>query len=349
MSRLNSIFMMGGAGYGGAYFYNNRDLLDEVLGDRVRGLQHSLLPSRGVSSDAASIAALEGLSREIAELKQAQRAGHHSLIISSQPTTILGVPMWKAVGLVGTLGFIYFKVKGYEMRDLVYVSQKHFTTVAESLRQQFDVMQTVLGAVKADLMERVHVVETKLVETREAIEALIGFRIGKVEERVDGLSTELTNTNAQISENTIRLGQISGDLVDVKSNISAVGVELDGRISQVQTKVGELRESTNENFERMNEETHNLDLKIERLSDQTSSQLVSIQSGIEESQKGISLLVEFVSAQSKEVSGVDSEMTNNLQNYVQSRPFRYAPFAGFHRRSVSASASLPSVTPVSGF
>jgi len=335
MARVNSLLVMGGAGYSGSYLYNNRDLLDEIMQNGVKGaINYYTSPSKSLSN--GNLEAFNSLRNEIAELKQAQRSGHNALIIAHQPSTVLGFPMWKAVGLVGTVGFIYFKVKGYEMRDLVHVSKKHFTTVTESLRQQFDVMQQVLGAVKTDLIERVHVVETKLVETREAIEALIGFRFGNVEKKVDDLSSELNNTNAQLTVNTMRLDQISGDLVDVKSNISAVGAELDGRISEVQSKVGELRESSNDNFQKISFETNNLDRKIERFSDQTTSQIISIQSGLEESQKGISLLCQYVSSQSPESSATS---VSNLQSYVQSGPFKYSQFSDFSRRSFAASNS----------
>jgi len=336
-----------GAGYSGAYLYNNRDLLDEVLQNGVRGaIHHYSSPSRGLLESSASLAALDDLSREVAELRSSQHHGYSSIVVASQPTTVLGLPVWQAVGIAGTLGYIYFKVQGYEMRDLVYVSKKHFTTVTETLQEQFGVVQQALGTVKTELIERVCLVETKLVETREALEALIGFRFSKVEKNVDNLSSELSNATSQLSENTAILGQITGDLVDMKSNVSAVAVELDGRITEVSSKVGELREQSNENFEKMTTETNNIDMKIERLSDQTVSQLLSLQSGIEESQKGISLLCEYVSAQ----TGVNSTIAQNMESFVQSdsRALRFGSFPMFHRRSISSSGSLPFIIPISG-
>jgi len=344
---VNSILLMGGAGYSGAYLYNNRDLLDEVLESGVRGaIHHYTSPSRGLAERSASFAAIDGLSREIAELKSSNAHGYHSVIVTSQPTTVLGLPVWQVVGVVGTIGFIYFKVKGYEARDLVHVSKKHFTTVTDTLKEQFGVVQQALGTAKTELVERVCLVETKLIATREALETLIGFRVAKVETNVDNLSSELSNANSQLSENSTRLGQITGDLVDMKSNVSAVAFELDGRVTKVYSKVGELKEQSNENYEKMTSETNNIDMKLERLSDQTASQLLSLQSGIEESQKGISLLCEFVSAQ----AGGNSTATQNMESFVQtdSRSLRFGSFPMFHRRSVSSFGSLPFITPISG-
>jgi hypothetical protein len=56
----------------------------------------------------------------------------------SQPSTLFGVPLWKMVGLAGTASAIYMKVHGYEFRDLVYVSKKHFDTATTAIKQQYE-------------------------------------------------------------------------------------------------------------------------------------------------------------------------------------------------------------------
>jgi archaellum component FlaC len=343
---------MGGTGFGGAYLYNHQDLLDYAFSDGFKGILHYFTaPSTSIgdrSSPAvatAQMSALESLSRELSDLKHAQRHGYNSLITASQPATILGVPMWQIIGLATTMGSVYWKVKGYELKDLVYVSKAHFTNVTDSLKAQFSVLQDTLEVVKADLMERVHNVHLKLVEVQESIEMKIGLEIGKVDEKIGSVSSELVKVNDQLSQSNSRMDGITEHITSIGKSVSTIGEEIDDKLGKVHSEVEELREASDENYKRMACTTSVIDQKLEKLSSQTTHHLTSLQSGLDDSSRGIKLLCEYVCSQSQTTN--NPELIDSLQKFAKSSPvttFASAPFALApflrHGRNSSSSGTL---------
>eukprot|EP00298_Acanthocystis_sp_HF-20_P002913 c13297_g1_i2.p1 GENE.c13297_g1_i2~~c13297_g1_i2.p1 ORF type:complete len:368 (-),score=157.77 c13297_g1_i2:115-1218(-) len=357
---FSKLIGFGSAGFGGAFLYNNPDAIEGITSGSTfspSSILHYLTApsSKSSSKDSSSVTnkaqleAMDSLKRELSDLKHMQRSGYNTLVYATQPTTFLGFPIWKIFAITFAVGSIYWKVKGYEIKDLVYVSKKHFNTVTENLRLQFDVLKEVMDSVKADLMERVQILETKLVDAREAIEAKIGYEMTKVDGKIEGVSSELVKVNGQLSQSGIQISSIATDIGEVKKDISGINSGIDSRLTKVHNEVEDLRAASDENYARMSAKTTNIDNKIEKLSLQTTQHLSALQAGLDQSSKGIKLLCEFVAQSQPTVTGTKSDLLESLQEYARSSQGPQSPLSLQSKNPMLPpffrNSSSPSLTP----
>jgi len=285
-------------GASGAYLYNNSDIVEGFMKDGTRGLVHSLTGPRANPSSSQDVRQLQNvvstLTAQIDALSTNQRQSHQIIVSSSQPSTILGVPTWKVVGVVGAAGLIYFKVRGYEIRDLVYVSKKHFNTVAEALKKQYESLDETVKAVKSDLMKRIGLVETKVDDAQKSIELKIDTEIGKVSGQIDGVSASVSEIDPSLLETSKDIKSVGADVVHVKTELTRVADGIDKRLEQMHHEVEEFKDSSYAGHNEMKREMGKIDTKIDGLSRSTHATLNSLQVGLDRQSKGINLLCEFV-------------------------------------------------------
>jgi len=280
------------------YLYNNSDIVEEFMKDGTRGMIHSLTGPRANPTPAKDMRQLQSmvtsLSAQIDALAASQRTSQQIIVATSQPSTILGIPTWKLVGLVGTAGVIYFKIKGYELRDLVYVSKRHFTNVAEALKKQYEALDQTVRAAREDLMRRIGLVETKVDQAQKSIELKIDTELGKVSGQIEEVSFTVSKLDASLFETNAGIKNVGADVMHVKSELNRVADGIDRRLERMHVEVEDFKDASSQGQREMKHEMGKIDSKLDGLSRSTHATLNSLQVGLDRQSRGIGLLCEFV-------------------------------------------------------
>jgi hypothetical protein len=309
MSRLTSIFTMGASGAGGAFLYNHSDMLDFMVRDGSRGLAQGFTASG--SSDVTQLTKLvSNLSSQVDMMAAHQRQSRDIIVSTSQPSSVLGVPLWKIVGLVGTAGTIYMKMSGYEMRDVVYVSKKHFDSATAALKDQYDQLELVMAHLKGDLMARVGLVDQKLDETRESISLQLQSEVGKVDERVTSLANGVSKVDARLAKTGVQVDYMMQEMILVKQGLQNIAMELDSRLLPMHQNIEEFQEQSSRAQAALCQEMGTMQGKMDEISRSTAS----LHAGLNHQSKGIGLLVEFAS-RSEASSSSSPSLVDALQLY----------------------------------
>jgi len=268
---------MGASGAGGAYVYNNRgDLLEAMFRDGSRGLMQGISPAQSSNGDMNQLKGIvSSLASQVDNLASTQRQSHSIIVQSSQPSSVLGVPLWKLVGLVGTAGTIYMKVSGYELKDIVYVSKKHFDTATAALKDQYDQLEIAVAHVKGELLQRMGVVEKKMDETRDSIHLKIDSEMGKVDQRIGSLSKGVGQLDSRMAHAGLRLDSMAHDMASVKLGLNNITSELDARLAPMHRDIEEYHNASTQSHQVLSQEMGSMQTKIDRQS------------------RGIELLVDF--------------------------------------------------------
>jgi len=294
--------------------YNHSDLLDSVMKDGSRGLLYSLASPKQTSGPAsADVVQLKQLVSQLANqvdsLNTNQRQSHSIIVQSSQPTSLLGVPLWKAAGFIGVAGTIYMKVYGYEFRDLVYVSKKHFDTATAALKDQYDQLEIAVSQVKGELLVRMGMVEKKLDDTRESIHLKITSEVHKVDQRISGLTKGVSQVDARMAQAGLRIDAMAQDMSEVRDGLRNLSAELDARLDPVRREIVEFQEQSSRSQKALSQEMGTMQSKIDDLSRSTTA----LHFGLERQSKGITLLVEYASRS----SASSPDLVDALQTYTK--------------------------------
>eukprot|EP00301_Raphidiophrys_heterophryoidea_P022385 c6555_g1_i1.p1 GENE.c6555_g1_i1~~c6555_g1_i1.p1 ORF type:complete len:353 (-),score=103.17 c6555_g1_i1:231-1289(-) len=285
-------------GASGAYLYNNSDIVEGFMKDGTKGLLHSLTAPRANPSNAQDVRQLQNmvttLTSQMDSMASNQRTSHQIIVASSQPSTILGFQTWKVIGVVGTAGIIYFKVKGYELRDLVYVSKRHFNTVADALKKQYENLDETVKAVKTELLKRIGMVESRVDEAQKSIENKIDSEVGRLSGQIDGVSASVSKLDVSLSDTSKDIKIVGTDVLQVKSDLQRVADGIDQRLDRMHLEVEDFKDTTTTGHNEMKREMGKIDHKIDGLSRSTHATLNSLQVGLDRQSKGINLLCEFV-------------------------------------------------------
>lgn len=306
--------VLGSGIVGGSVLTSNRDSL---FGDLTSTLGFKSSQPLSLGAPSTEIVQLRGmmqsLTTQVEHLANTQRHSHAVIVSSSQPTTVLGVPLWKVVGLAGVTGAIYMKVYGYEMRDLVYVSKKHFDSATAVLKQQYEQLEQAVELVKVDLLQRIGLVETKVTDARDSINAKIDLEVGKIDRNMTDLSAGLEQVDQKMNSTALRIDNIALDVTDVKNAIGNFSSELDTRFAPVYKEVGLFKEETSRSHEALSSEINNIHSKVDDLTRTTQSLFF----GLEKQSKGIGLLCDFV-YQSQSNPNAAPSLIEDLQEYAKS-------------------------------
>jgi archaellum component FlaC len=298
---------MGASGAGGAYLYNHSDLFDAMMQDGARGVVHSLSTpaSRGGSADVAQLTnVVQSLSNQVDMLARHQQNSHSVIVQSSQPSALFGVPLWKIVGLAGTAGTIYMKMAGYEMRDLVYVSKKHFDTATAAIQEQYEQLEVNVEGVRSSLLARLGLVEGKVDATRDSINAKIDAEMAGVSGRMDDLSGNISQMDGRLQETGSRIDGIGRDVNSLRTDLAGIHSEL-GVLSPMQKDMEEFKEQSSRAQAVLSQEMGSIHCKIDQLSRTTAT----LHHGLEKQSQGIGLLCRFASqsSNSPELKGMFEE------------------------------------------
>eukprot|EP00301_Raphidiophrys_heterophryoidea_P006690 c12673_g1_i1.p1 GENE.c12673_g1_i1~~c12673_g1_i1.p1 ORF type:complete len:351 (-),score=102.02 c12673_g1_i1:214-1266(-) len=297
-------------GASGTYMYNNSDVLNEVMKDGTRGLIHSLTGPRANPTPSREMRELQGmvtsLSSQLNSISANQRNSHQIILDSSQPSTLFGIATWKLAGLAGTVGYIAFKVHGCELRDLVYVSKRHFNTVAEALKKQYENLDETVRVAKTEMLKRIGLVESKVDEAQKSIELKIDSEVGKLSGQIDEVSTSVSQLDASLVQTSNDIKNIGSDVGLVKSELGRVADGIDQRLERMHIEVEEFKDSAILNQNEMKHQMGKIESKIESMSRASSATLNSLQVSLEHQTRGISLLCEFVRNQMPSSSAAGS-------------------------------------------
>eukprot|EP00298_Acanthocystis_sp_HF-20_P019266 c22677_g1_i1.p1 GENE.c22677_g1_i1~~c22677_g1_i1.p1 ORF type:complete len:152 (-),score=17.88 c22677_g1_i1:89-544(-) len=140
-------FLMSCLGFSGAYLYNNRDLLDDLRNNGIGALGNhlnSIASKDHQSSQRNQTELIEKLRQEITELKIAQRRSQ-TIIYPSQQSSFFGIDSWKFIFLMITFGSIYWKVKGYQSKELISTGNEYLSHLKEYVTQKFTTFQWVIS------------------------------------------------------------------------------------------------------------------------------------------------------------------------------------------------------------
>jgi chaperonin cofactor prefoldin len=309
----SKVLMLGSGVVGGSFLTQNRD----ILGDWASSYGLKSPQSLSLGAPSTEIVQIRGmmqsLTTQVEHLANTQRHSHAVIVSNNQPTTVLGVPLWKVVGLAGVTGAIYMKVYGYEMRDLVYVSKKHFDSATAALKQQYEQLEQAVELVKVDLLQRIGLVETKVTDARDSINAKIDLEVGKIDRNITDLSAGLEQVDQKMDSTALRIDGIAIDVTDVKNAIGNISSELDTRFAPVYKEVGLFKEETSRSHEALSSEINNIHSKVDDLARTTQNLFF----GLEKQSKGIGLLCDFV-YQSQSNPTTTPSLIEELQEYARS-------------------------------
>jgi len=233
------------------------------------------------------------LSRQVEVLNADQRKSQQIVIHNSQPSSILGVPTWKVVGVAATVGVICWKVQGYEMRDLVYMSKRHFTDAAATIKGQLEMLDGVVTQAKQSLLESIGLVDAKVEEARVSIESKLDTDLARVDESLMRAQSDLSVVSACASESRSLVHSLSSAVCSVKNQLWAIGSEVDVRLSHVQSKMSELCHAHTSSSTAVRKELDLLDEKLDGLTRSAEDSVIAIQQGLNQQSRGLSLLCEY--------------------------------------------------------
>lgn len=247
------------------------------------------------------------LSEQMDMMARNQRHANTVLIQSSQPSAFLGVPMWQLIGAAGTMGVVYFKVKGYNLNDLVYVSKQHFNSITDILKEQIGLLETTMGDVKQELLERIGLVEAKVDSAKESIEARIAAEMSKVDGNMDKFGLELGAVKTDVAESRNATRAIASDVTSVKSDMGHFKDHLSKMSSAVGLHTTKLDDLSLALAENLGKQSRGIDLLCKYVVTQGSSTDSSTQSQILEE------LREFASFEQPPSVSKRSSQTNALE------------------------------------
>jgi len=168
--------------------------------------------------------------------------------------------------------------------------------------------------VKADLLLRIGVVEDKVEEARDSINAKIDTEVGKVDRRIADVNTGLEQVDLKISSTAVRIDGIAIDVADVKSAIGNLSTDLDSRFAPVYKEVSTFKLETSRSREALSSEINNIHSKVDDLTRTTQSLFF----GLEKQSKGIGLLCDFVCQSQNSATGTAPTLMEELQEYAKS-------------------------------
>lgn len=283
-----------------------------MMKDGTRGLIHSLSapPKQHTAGpEMTQLNQLMGnLSSQVDQLASSQRQSHSIIVTTSQPTSIFGYPLWKVAGLAGVAGYAYFYISGYELRDLVYVSKKHFDVATAALKDQYDQLEIAVAHVKGELLNRIGLVDQKLDDMSEAIHGTVRMEIGKVDERMAGLARGVSQMDARLAATGLRIDGIASDMAAVKQGLQTISSELDARLQPIHANMDRYHEEAARAQSALCLEMGTMQVKIDELSRATGS----LYSGLDRQSRGISLLVEFA----RRSSTASPDLAEAFQSYA---------------------------------
>lgn len=287
MARVGSVVTMGAAGAGGAHVYSNPDLLDVFL-DASGG--SALTPTSTANPELEAM--MGELTTQVGSLAAGQQASQRILVQSAAPPSILGVDSWKVYGTLGVLGSIYCKLNGWELRDLVYVSKGQYKKGQAVLAQKFKEVETLMSAVKDDVLVQLGLVEDKVDEARTAIEAkleqklqLVAEEQAQVSKDLEGLRTEAQKGNTNIESMTLEIAGVAGHVIDVHDQLTKLGG------------------------------------KVESSDRQMDDRMDGLMCTLQQQQQGIAMLCDFVSSQvSGRTQAENTTLLRQLKEYARQKP-----------------------------
>eukprot|EP00300_Choanocystis_sp_HF-7_P021901 c21004_g1_i1.p1 GENE.c21004_g1_i1~~c21004_g1_i1.p1 ORF type:complete len:347 (+),score=60.12 c21004_g1_i1:46-1086(+) len=299
-----------GAGLSSAYVYNNSSYVRDAL-------SAALSPSAPASEAGQLRDMVSALSSQVDGLSQTQQRSTSILIQQAQPATILGFQAWKVVGLASTAGMIYFKVKGYELRDLVYVSKGHFKTVSEALKSQISNLESAVASAREEFGVKLGLLSSKVDETRESIEGKVDAKIAAVEGRLGSLSEDLSEVGAQVSSATLKIDEIATDVSAVKAKLIDFGPEWDERFLKMQMEFEAVKDETAQGNASIRRDVTRVDSKLDGLTRSTQLQLNGVASNLQHQSRGIGLLCEVICSHPDLAPVSVGSLLKDLQDFAQ--------------------------------
>eukprot|EP00899_Mesostigma_viride_P010321 jgi/Mesvir1/19290/Mv10365-RA.1 len=223
-----------GAGFGGAYLYNNSGNVGELFSELSKTFIRHMAKSKqegGEGADSswpawnvrgATETSIQGLQRQVERMASEM----HSLLATARGVTVVHagqngssgrsvlLPL-AFVAVVAGGGYLYYK--GIKLSDIMYVSRRSFKGAVAQLGAGLDSLSSKIAAVKQQLHARLEAMGLKMEEGMADIRS----DVSSVDNRVRDMGREV----AQVHRNLQRVGD---DVAAVQALISGLELKLDG-------------------------------------------------------------------------------------------------------------------------
>ena len=115
----------------------------------------------------------------------------------NRPSPWLGSgAVWVGAACGMAVGVVY--LSGYSLGDLMYVTRRNFKATTDALKDGLHGLANALAKVRAEVLERIAVVETKVDATRDELVALVKAESGEVKADVKHVKDNLEAVSANV-------------------------------------------------------------------------------------------------------------------------------------------------------
>jgi predicted nucleic acid-binding Zn-ribbon protein len=237
---------------------------------------------------------------QIGDVVHMQKQQQGFLMQHHQPTSVLGVPVWKLASVAGVATTAYLKVYGYEMRDLVYVSKKHFNSITDSMRVQIESLEEVCGAIKVQLLERIGVVEEKVDDAKRDIEAKIGDESAKLRVEIGDVGGQVSEISGAVANNSEKVDKLAEDVAGARKHLESIHKDVGLSLSHLRNDLDEVQRTTVTGNRVMRGDIQSVHSKVDNLDENTRREFHGFNTNMTKVTKGLGLLCEFVFSQANE-------------------------------------------------
>lgn len=236
---LGQIAACGGAGAGGAALWNDPSLLDELL----QATAPTQANSGSTASHTGEMTQLAGMVGKLSDqVERMDQTSRQIVVATNQPSTVMGMETWKLMGLLTTAGTIYCKVRGYEIRDFVYVTRRHFNQATQAMTAKMNSIETSLSTARKELLARIGIVDSRIAEASQAMQEKLSIELDRVNSQISSVDNRLVSLSAAALETNTNIDLIKEDISATAKTVIDMSADLEAMRDQVSDSGNDVRD-----------------------------------------------------------------------------------------------------------